>query len=222
MAIDVNRIGVLGTGQVGQTLARRFAAVGYAVTVGARSRDSASLNAFADDDGIETGSFEDAATFGDVVVNATNGGNSEAALSLAGARNLAGKPIIDLANDLEPVESGYPKPRASADSSLGQRLQAAFPDARVVKALNTMNCQVMADPSLVEGDHVVFLSGDDVDAKDTVRQILARLGWRDVQMVDLGGIDSAAATEMMMSVWMRVRVARGMDAPPFNWAVNSV
>ncbi len=221
MAIDVNRIGVLGTGQVGQTLARRFAAVGYAVTVGARSRDSASLNAFADDDGIETGSFEDAATFGDVVVNATNGGNSEAALSLAGARNLAGKPVIDLANDLEPVESGYPKPRASADSSLGQRLQAAFPDARVVKALNTMNCQVMADPSLVEGDHVVFLSGDDADAKDTVRQILARLGWRDVQMVDLGGIDSAAATEMMMSVWMRVRVARGMDAPPFNWAVNS-
>ena len=221
MAIDVNRIGVLGTGQVGQTLARRFAAVGYAVTVGARSRDSASLNAFADDDGIETGSFEDAATFGDVVVNATNGGNSEAALSLAGARNLAGKPVIDLANDLEPVEGGYPKPRASADSSLGQRLQAAFPDARVVKALNTMNCQVMADPSLVEGDHVVFLSGDDVDAKDTVRQILARLGWRDVQMVDLGGIDSAAATEMMMSVWMRVRVARGMDAPPFNWAVNS-
>ena len=221
MVIDVNRIGVLGTGQVGQTLARRFAAVGYAVTVGARSRDSASLNAFADDDGIETGSFEDAATFGDVVVNATNGGNSEAALSLAGARNLAGKPVIDLANDLEPVESGYPKPRASADSSLGQRLQAAFPDARVVKALNTMNCQVMADPSLVEGDHVVFLSGDDADAKDTVRQILARLGWRDVQMVDLGGIDSAAATEMMMSVWMRVRVARGMDAPPFNWAVNS-
>jgi predicted dinucleotide-binding enzyme len=221
VAIDVNRIGVLGTGQVGQTLARRFAAVGYAVTVGARSRDSASLNAFADDDGIETGSFEDAATFGDVVVNATNGGNSEAALSLAGARNLAGKPIIDLANDLEPVESGYPKPRASADSSLGQRLQAAFPEARVVKALNTMNCQVMADPSLVEGDHVVFLSGDDADAKDTVRQILARLGWRDVQMVDLGGIDSAAATEMMMSVWMRVRVARGMDAPPFNWAVNS-
>jgi predicted dinucleotide-binding enzyme len=221
LAIDVNRIGVLGTGQVGQTLARRFAAVGYAVTVGARSRDSASLNAFADDDGIETGSFEDAATFGDVVVNATNGGNSEAALSLAGARNLAGKPIIDLANDLEPVEGGYPKPRASADSSLGQRLQAAFPEARVVKALNTMNCQVMADPSLVEGDHVVFLSGDDADAKDTVRQILARLGWRDVQMVDLGGIDSAAATEMMMSVWMRVRVARGMDAPPFNWAVNS-
>jgi predicted dinucleotide-binding enzyme len=221
VAIDVNRIGVLGTGQVGQTLARRFAAVGYAVTVGARSRDSASLNAFADDDGIETGSFEDAATYGDLVVNATNGGNSEGALSLAGARNLAGKPIIDLANDLEPVESGYPKPRASADSSLGQRLQAAFPDARVVKALNTMNCQVMADPSLVEGDHVVFLSGDDADAKDTVRQILARLGWRDVQMVDLGGIDSAAATEMMMSVWMRVRVARGMDAPPFNWAVNS-
>ena len=74
---------------------------------------------------------------------------------------------------------------------------------------------------MVSGDHVVFLSGNDTVAKDAVRQVLTRMGWRDVQMIDLGGIDTAAATEMMMSVWMRVRVARGMDAPPFNWAVNS-
>ena len=222
MAIDVNRIGVLGTGQVGKTLARRFAAVGYAVTVGARSRDSASLAAFADDDGIETGSFEDAASYGDLVVNATNGENSKTALSAAGAANLAGKPVIDLANDLEPVEGGFPKARASADDSLGQRLQAAFPEALLVKTLNTMNCQVMADPSLVAGDHVVFLSGDHAGAKDAVRGVLTRVGWREVQMVDLGGIDSAAAAELMMSIWMRVRIGRGMDAPPFNWAVNSV
>jgi len=221
VAVEVNKIGVLGTGQVGQTLARRLSEVGYDVMVGARSRESVSLAAFAEDDGIATGSFEDAAAHADLVVNATNGGNSEAALTAAGSKNLTGKPVLDLANDLQPVEGGFPSPRASADNSLGQRLQAAFPDARVVKALNTMNCQVMADPTLVSGDHVVFLSGNDTDAKDAVRQVLTRMGWRDVQMVDLGGIDTAAATEMMMSVWMRVRVARGMDAPPFNWAINS-
>ena len=99
-----------------------------------------------------------------------------------------------------PVEGGWPKPAASADSSLAKRIQQAFPDAHVVKALNTMNNQVMADPSLVPGDHVVFLSGDDVGAKQRVRAVLASFGWRDVQMMDLGGIDTAAGPEMMMSV----------------------
>ena len=217
----VSRIGVLGTGIVGQTLARRLVEVGYDVMVGARSRDSESLTAFATDDGVATGSFEDAAVFGEVVLNATNGSISEAALAQAGAANLAGKTVIDVTNDLEPVEGGYPKPRASADNSLGQRLQAAFPEAHLVKTLNTMNCAVMADPSIVHGDHVVFLSGDDTAAKETAREVLARFGWRSEQMLDLGGIDTAAAAEMMMSAWMRVRIARGMDAPPFNWAVNS-
>ena len=84
-----------------------------------------------------------------------------------------------------------------------------------------MNNTVMADPSLVPGDHVVFLSGNDAGAKDAVREVLARFGWRPEQMVDLGGIETAAATEMMMSAWMAVMMARGMDEPPFNWAINS-
>jgi hypothetical protein len=84
-----------------------------------------------------------------------------------------------------------------------------------------MNCEVMADPSIVPGEHVVFLSGDDAAAKDEVRQLLRRLGWRDSQMLDLGGIDSAAAVEMMMAVWMRVTIARGQGAPRFNWAVQA-
>jgi hypothetical protein len=215
------RIGVLGTGMVGQTLAKRLADVGYDVMVGARSRDSDSLAAFAETDRLATGSFEDAAAFGEIVLNATNGSHALEALSMAGAENLAGKPVIDVTNDLEPVEGGYPKPRATADSSLGQTLQDAFPDAHVVKTLNTMNCQVMADPSIVEGDHVVFMSGNDDAAKRTVSAMLADFGWRPQQIVDLGGIETAAAPEMMMSAWMRVRIARGMDAPPFNWAIHS-
>lgn len=102
----------------------------------------------------------------------------------------------------------------------GQRVQAAFPDLFVVKSLNTMNCTVMADPSSVPGDHVVFLSGDDAGAKDRTRELLALLGWRPVQIIDLGGIDTASAVEMTMSLWMRVTVARGDDAPRFNWAIN--
>ena len=217
----ITRIGVLGTGIVGRTLARRLVEVGYAVMVGARSKDSETLTVFAEDKDIATGSFEDAAGFGDLVINATNGGSAESALGLAGAANLAGKAVIDVSNDLEPVPGDYPRPRATADHSLGKRLQTAFPDSRIVKTLNTMNCAVMADPSLVPGDDVVFLSGDDAAAKAIVRGLLTRLGWRDVQMIDLGGIETAAATEMMMSAWMRVRIARGMEAPPFNWAIHS-
>lgn len=214
------RIGLLGTGQVAQTLAARLASLGYDVTVGARSADSATLAPFADLPGVRTGSFADAAAGAELILNATNGLHSVDALTQAGADNLRGKTILDVSNALEPVEGGFPRPVATPESSLGKRIQDAFPDAHVVKALNTMNNQVMADPSRVPGDHVVFLSGDDAAAKQEVRGILASFGWREVQMLDLGGIDTAAGPEMMMLVWMAVTIARG-DAPRFNWAVNA-
>ena len=210
-------VGVLGTGIVGRTLAARLAERGADVLVGARTAESASLEPFAAL-GVKTGSFADAAAHADLLINATNGSNSIAALKSAGP--LTGKTLIDVSNELEPVEGGFPRPLASADDSLGQRIQAAFPDLYVVKSLNTMNCTVMADPSTVPGDHVVFLSGDDAGAKDRTRELLTLLGWRDAQMIDLGGIDTAAAVEMTMSLWMRVTVARGNDAPRFNWAIN--
>jgi predicted dinucleotide-binding enzyme len=214
-------IAILGTGMVGRTLARRAAEVGYGVIAGARTAGSPSLDAFAGVPGVTTGSFAEAAAAADLVVNATNGLASVDALTAAGAEHLSGKTLLDVANALEPVEGGYPRPVASHDNSLGQQIQAAFPSARVVKSLNTMNCLVMVDPSLVPGDHVVFLSGDDPAAKGEVSELLRAFGWRDTQILDLGGIETAAATEMMMAIWMRVRIARGMDAAPFNWAVNS-
>ncbi len=215
-----HKIGVLGTGIVGQTLSRRLAELGYDVLVGARSRESDSLAAFADMPGVTTGSFADAAAHGEIVINATNGQRSLEALAQAGADQLAGKPLLDVSNDLEPVQGGFPKPVATSDNSLAQRIQAAFPDARVVKSLNTMNCNVMADPGSVAGDHAVFLSGDDADAKSAVSQMLADFGWRPQQIVDLGGIDTAPAVEMLMALWLRVLAARGMD-PAFNWAIHS-
>jgi 8-hydroxy-5-deazaflavin:NADPH oxidoreductase len=217
----LKRIGVLGTGVVGQTIAARLADLGYEVTVGARSAGSDSLTPFANMPGVHTGSFADAAAHGELVINATNGRNALAALQQSGADNLDGKTLLDVTNELIPVEGGFPRPAATSENSLGQRIQDAFPTTHVVKALNTMNCRVMVDPLLVAGDHVVFLSGDDADAKGHVVDVLSSFGWRPEQVIDLGGIDTAAATEMMMAVWMRVMMARGMDSPPFNWAINS-
>lgn len=220
MAIE--RVAVLGTGMVGRTLVPRFAEVGYDVRVGARSAGSESLAAFAGVDGVTATDFATAVTGVDLVVNATNGSHSLAALEQAGAERLAGVPLLDLSNELVPVEGAmFPRPAASPDNSLGQWIQADFPQARVVKALNTMTCTVMVEPSLVPGDHVVFLSGDDPSAKAVVRELLTALGWRDEQMLDLGGIETAAATEMMMLAWMAVMSARGFDRPPFNWAINA-
>jgi predicted dinucleotide-binding enzyme len=213
-------IGILGTGIVGRTFAARLADLGADVMVGARTSDSPSLEPL-EALGVRTGSFADAVAHADLVVNATNGLHSLAALESVGAEALAGKTLIDVSNELEPVEGGFPRPAASPESSLGQRIQAAFPDTYVVKSLNTMNCTVMVDPSIVQGDHVVFLSGDDTGAKDRVREFLTMLGWRPAQMFDLGGIDTAAAAEMTMALWMRVTMARGFDAPRFNWAIHT-
>jgi predicted dinucleotide-binding enzyme len=214
-------VAVLGTGQVGQAIARRAAEVGWQVTVGARSAESPSLTAFADDPGIQTGSFADAVQSAELVVNATNGAVSIEALESVGDDLLADKVILDLSNELIPVAEGFPVPAASATNSVGQRIQQRFPAARVVKALNTMNNQVMVRPELIAGDHLAFLCGDSEDAKATATELLRAFGWRPEQLVDLGGIDAAAATEMMMAVWMRVTIARGPNAPRFNWAILS-
>lgn len=213
-------IGVLGTGMVGRAFATRLVELGADVLVAARSAGSSSLALFADLD-VRTGSFADAAAHADLLVNATNGVHSLAVLESIGADGLAGKTVLDLSNELEPTEGGYPIPVASYERSVGRRLQEAFPAAFVVKSLNTMNCAVMVDPSIVPGSHVVFLSGDDEDAKARVRDLLATFGWRTDQMVDLGGIDTAVGPEMMMSAWISVMGTRGRGSPPFNWAINS-
>lgn len=219
--MSTSTLGVIGTGRVGQALAFRAAEVGYEVTVGARSADSASLAPFAGRDRIRTGSFADAAASAPLLVNATGGDVSLEALGQAGAANLAGKTLLDVSNELRPTEGGgFPTPTATLDHSIGQRIQQAFPQTQVVKALHTMNNQVMVHPETVSGDHLVFMSGDSDEGKNEVRVLLRSFGWRDEQFLDLGGIDTAATTEMMMPVWMRIVTARGQDAGPFNWAIN--
>lgn len=214
------KVAVLGTGMVGKALAARIAELGHEVTVGARDATSESLTAFEELEGVDTADFAGAARDAELVINATNGMHSLEALAAAG--NLGGKVVLDVANELDASSGMPPKPLAGPDNSLGRKIQEAFPAAHVVKSLNTMNCNIMVDPSLVPGDHVVFVSGDDGGAKSTVTGLLKQFGWRDEQIVDLGGIDSAASAEMMMSIWLRVMMARGgFGAGPFNFAINS-
>jgi predicted dinucleotide-binding enzyme len=215
------KIAVLGTGAVGRALAGRFAELGHEVAVG--TRDPAGTLARGGDyaawaaerPGIALASFADAAANADLVVNATSGTHSLAALEAAGASNLAGKVLLDVANEMTPSD-GLPLVGANETDSLGERLQRAFPETRVVKTLNTMNGEVMANPALVAGgDHTVFLSGEDAEAKQVAAELLEQMGHTDV--LDLGGIESARGAEAAIAFWLRVRLAVGHNR--FNFKI---
>lgn len=213
------RVGILGTGMVAQAIAPRIFDLENEVCVGARSSNSPTLEPFSDQEML-VGSFAEAAATSDLVINATNGNHSVEAVASA-AEALAGKTLIDLANRLDPSRGMAAAALASPDNSLAAEIQAAAPEANVVKALNTMNRAVMVNPSLVPGDHVVFMSGDSPDAKAEVRKLLSDLGWSERQIVDLGGLETATGPEMLMQLWLDVVVARGgFDAGPFNFAIN--
>jgi predicted dinucleotide-binding enzyme len=205
---------------VGDVLSKALSAHGHEVTVGARSADSESLQPFADE-GLLTGSFADAALTSELVINAT-GGNYSVDVAVSAAAELEGKTLIDLSNRLDHSKGMAAAAQASPENSVALDIQAAVPGANVVKALNTMNCNVMVDPSLVPGDHVVFVSGDSDDAKQQTHELLSQFGWSDSQIVDLGGLETATGPEMLMQLWLDVVVARGgFDAGPFNFAINS-
>jgi predicted dinucleotide-binding enzyme len=220
------RVGILGTGMVGRSVAGKLAALGHDVLIG--TRDVEALMARTEPDAmgnqpfaqwtekhpqVKLGTFADAAAHGEVVVNATNGAGSLEALRAAGDDNLDGKVLIDVANPLDFSRGMPPSLFVSNTDSLGEQIQREFPRAKVVKALNTMNAFVMADPALVAGgDHAVFLSGNDEQAKAKVREILGSFGWQHI--LDLGDITTARGTEMHVALWVRLWGALG--TPMFN------
>lgn len=204
------RYAVLGTGEVGRTLAGKLVALGHEVTLGSRTKDNAAALAWSQEAGPggHNGTFADAAAFGEVVVNATGGMVSLQALEAAGAANLAGKLLVDVANPLAFADGELVLDPVGSDS-LGERIQRAYPQARVVKTLNTVNSQVMVDPSRVPGEHVLFVSGDDAAAKEQTAALLAEFGWPRERVVDLGGITSARGTEAYLLVWVKMMGALG-------------
>ena len=155
------------------------------------------------------GSFADAAGFGELVVNCTAGQHSLDALEQAGRGSLDGKALVDVANALDFSGGRPPTLGVCNTDSLGEQIQRAFPDAKVVKALNTMNCEVMVDLARVPGEHVVFVCGEDAEAKGRVAEVLESFGWPAERIVDLGGIRAARGTEMYLPLWLRSRRSAG-------------
>ena len=213
------RIGMLGTGMVGATVGRRLVETGHEVRMGSRTAGGATAKAWVSSvgAGASEGTFADAAAFGEVVVNATGGLVSIEALTAAGADNLAGKPLLDVSNPLD-FSGGFPPTVVQNDGrSVGEQIQAAFPSARVVKTLNTMNADVMVHPRSLPGHHSVFVAGDDADAKTVAASLLRGFGWAEDEIVDAGGITAARGLELYLPLWLSLMGSFG--SPTFNVAV---
>ena len=210
------KVAVLGTGMVGRTLAARLSELGHEVTVGTRDVDATMARTESDAMGnppyadwaranprVALATFAGAAAQAELVLNATSGNASIAALEAAGREHLAGKVLLDIANPLDYSQGFPPSLFVSNTDSLAERIQAAFPEAKVVKSLNTMNAFLMADPrQLADGDHSVVVSGDDADAKQLVTELLQSFGHTDV--IDLGDLSTARGTESLLPVWVRL------------------
>ena len=205
------RIGVLGTGNVGRTLGSALLRCGHEVRLGSRTSGNEAAVAWADEIGgpASEGTFADAAGFGELVVNATAGAASLDALTLAGAEQLAGKVLVDVANPLDFSQGMPPTLTVCNDDSLGEQIQREFPDVRVVKTLNTVTAAVMVEPGLVPGAHTIFVAGNDDGAKAQARELLEELGWPAASILDVGDISAARGLEMYLPLWLRLWGATG-------------
>ena len=212
-------IAVLGTGMVGRALAARLDELGHHVVIGTRDPEATvartepdmtgtSYQAWAGaHPGIGLETFAAAAGGADVVVNATSGAATLDVLALAGEENLAGTVLLDIANPLDFSQGMPPTLFVKDDDSLAEQVQRAFPRTRVVKALNTLNADLMVRPDLLPEGTSVFLSSDDADAKATVAGLLKEFGHTDV--IDLGDLSTARGTEMLLPLWLRIMGALG-------------
>ncbi|MER6027032.1 NAD(P)-binding domain-containing protein [Streptomyces sp. NPDC001851] len=213
------RYAVLGTGEVGRTLGGRLVELGHEVTLGSRTRDNpvAQEWATAAAERARAGTFAEAAAVGEVVINAVSGRVALDALRDAGAEHLDGKILVDVCNPLS-FEDGEPRLDPVESDSVGEQIQRAFPHARVVKALNTVNCQVMVDPGRVPGAHHLFVCGEDAGAKRQVTDLLGEFGWPAERVLDLGGIRAARAMEMYLPLWLTMM--RQFGTADFNIEVR--
>ena len=211
------KIGVLGTGIVGQTIAEKLNQLNHQVIIGTRDvknllaktgPDRFGRSSFSEwnkkNSGIKLGTFSDAAAFGELIVVATNGMGTMPALEAAGNKNLSDKIILDISNPLDFSKGMPPSLFISNTDSLAEQIQRTYPEAKVVKSLNTMNAYVMVNPSLLPGDHIVFLNGNDASAKDGVKKLLMSFGWKDKNIFDLGDITAARGAEQILPLWIRI------------------
>ena len=202
------QVAVLGTGTVGRTIAPALASLGHTVTMGTRDPDATrAREGWTDPAGVGIATFAEAAAGAEVVVHAGNGAFALDLLARVGRDRLAGKVLVDVSNPLD-FSAGFPPSLLVKDTdSLGEQIQRAFPEARVVKTLNTLTADLMVDPGRLPGPSSVFVSGDDAGAKSIVTSLLAGLGHDDV--IDLGDITTARGPEMWLPLWLRLMGALG-------------
>jgi 8-hydroxy-5-deazaflavin:NADPH oxidoreductase len=182
------RIGILGTGTVGQTLSSALSARGHQVMVGSRTAPPAT--------------FADAASFGELVFNCTAGVHSLEALRQAGAESIAGKVVVDVANPLDFSQGFPPQLSVPEDDSLAEQIQREFPRSKVVKTLNTVTASVMVDPGRLAEPTDLFIAGGDEGAKADVTVLLAEFGWSRDRVRDLGGLEAARVSERYLLMWL--------------------
>jgi predicted dinucleotide-binding enzyme len=226
-------IAVLGTGSVGQTLSAKLLALGHKVVIGTRNVSEAQKRTTKDgygnpgigewiknNPGIKLSSFADAIAFGQLVINATQGGKSVEALKAGNPGDLDGKIIVDIANPLD-FSKGMPPvliPELCNTTSLGEEIQKAFPKSYVVKTLNTMWCGLMVNPAMIGGgDHNNFLCGNNPEAKVEVRKLLNQFGWKEENLIDLGDITGSRGMELVLPIWLRVMSVKHNGA--FNFKI---
>lgn len=205
----MKRIGILGTGMVGNTIGSKLIALGYEVKMGSRTSTHPKATEWVEANGEKAtqGTFADAAKFGEVIFNCTKGEHSLMAIKMAGEENLLGKTLIDISNPLD-FSKGMPPsllPELSNTYSLGEAIQKLLPKTHVVKSLNIVNCEVMVDAAKCGGAATMFVAGNNDEAKKEVEKILQQFGWTDI--IDLGGITHSRSTEMMLPIWLSTYMA---------------
>lgn len=215
-------ITVLGSGMVGQIVAGKLLDLGHDVIMGTRDPEATLQRTdpnyvtgksfaqwYADYPQVELMPYGTSAQQADLLINATKGEGSIPALMAVGKSNLAGKTLLDISNPLDFSQGMPPFLSICNTDSLAEQIQAAFPELKVVKGLNTMNAMLMVDPAQLPGDHNTFLSGNDAEAKVQVSALLQSLGWKRDNIIDLGDITTARGSEMLLPIWLRLWGALG-------------
>lgn len=195
------RVGILGSGMVGQSLAQGFAALGYDVKVG--TRDISKLEKWQKElnsPKVSLGSFAEAASFGEALVLATHGVTTLAAIDMAGKEKFGGKMVIDATNPLDFSKGVPPRFAAELGNSLGEQIQRFIPQAKLVKAFNTVNALTMTNARLQEGQPDLFIAGNDNSAKKWVEELAQKWGWN--SCVDIGGIAESFWLETFAMLWI--------------------
>jgi predicted dinucleotide-binding enzyme len=205
-------IGVLGSGVVGQVLAKGYREAGHNVMIGTRDRPK--LEGFSKEAGVAVGSFADAAQHGEVLIFAVLGVGAQEVIHLAGADSFKGKLVLDTTNPLDFSKGFPPSLFVGHTDSLGERIQRSLPGAHVVKAFNTMGNAHMIKPKYGDGTPTHFIAGDDAGAKKKATELLHEVGWKDVQ--DLGPISSSRLLESLCLAWCMIYGATGSGDHAFS------